>query len=214
MITFLRVSKSIVYREKGRALPRPSLRVFANCTATIPHSLFASVESDEAEIKTAFLQLVFGTLKPDRGRVFTHGVRCSPVLNLSGHAGPLLVPQITVRENIGFQSRLSHFSASAALDFVADACDCRNDLDQTVALLKPLLRRAIEASIFSLIPYDCYLVDHFDLLPDFAKIQLYYVAKSRGAGLLFSSSRPGVSKQFRDATISLDDGALVCENVA
>jgi hypothetical protein len=77
-----------------------------------------------------------------------------------------------------------------------------------VKLLKWPIKRAIEATIFTALPYDCYLVDQIDTIPAFAQMQLYYAAQQRNAGLLFSSGAIALARQIRDSTIAISAGTV------
>src|SRR5579863_7181083 len=120
MIQFVRASKTLVARHAAEM--KEVAVVLAGCSAIIPSSVCASVENENSEIKTAFLQLLFGSLKPDSGRVVADKTRLSPVINLRGGAG-LLLPMLTVKENIHFQARFAHLSARRMVDFVTSFCD-------------------------------------------------------------------------------------------
>ncbi len=228
MIQFVKASKTLSLPQSGAPDKKTRLVILDACSAAIPSSMCASVESESSEVRSTFLQIVFGSIKPDKGCVIADKVRISPVLNLEG-ATALLVPSMTVRDNINFQARLAHIKSKLMVDFVCSFCDgaevlntptsnpfcdCAKALDTPVNKLKFPMRRAIEAGIIAMVDYDCLLVDHFDLLPDFVRTQLCQVAKERGAGLFFTTTNPGVAKRIRESTIEIADGKLTLETAA
>lgn len=198
--------------------------ILKNCTTVLDGSTFSNVAHEDVDVASTFLQLVYGSVKPDRGRLVNEGDRISPVIALGGRSD-LLIPTLTVRENIQFQARLSHIDSGLIARQIFPMYDLfretlraaghRIELPSAGALLdSPLnsvafpLRRLIELGIFTTIPYDCYLVDRLELLPEFAQAYLFEIAWHRGAGVFFATSRAPVAARFRDSTIAIVNGQL------
>jgi capsular polysaccharide transport system ATP-binding protein len=203
MIQFIGVSKLLDDRSQG---PRLFLR---EVTAALPTDKVCDIETEgnDAVQKSHFLRLTCGAVKPERGKIHYGHLRVSPLLN-AGNIPTLLFNQMTVRQNVMFQARMSHFNTHRLMEFVAESCSLQDKLDKPLATLNWPMRRAVEASIFTAIPYDCYLIDFLETVPDFALLQLYFAAKKRGAGIFFASSKPALGESYRDMSIVLRAGQL------
>ena len=202
-ILLLDVSKRMPANPAGPAAP-----ALSGVTLRVPRNEIISLEGGEALHRTALLRLLGGVLALEKGRVVADGQRVSPILNDGGAAGALLTPALTVRSNIRFQARLSHISPELLTEFVLSSCDCAASIDKTASSLPWPLKRAIEATIFTAIPFDYYLVDQLETIPNFAQMQLYYAAQSRQASLIFATSRPHLAAQFRSLSLVMEGGSL------
>lgn len=182
--------------------------VLRNATVAMNVQSVVQVEHELPQVKTTFLKLIAGSLAPDKGAIITKGIRVSPLINEAGEVSPLLVGTLSVRENIKFQSRLGHVKPGTMTDFVVSIARCGSLLDKQVMRLQPPMRRTIEAIMFLTIPFDVYLVDHAQVLPEVVQETAAAIVKQRGAGLLFASARPQVAQRFAGANIVLRDGSL------
>jgi capsular polysaccharide transport system ATP-binding protein len=189
--------------------PHPLLLrdVLKDASIVIPPALAIEIDAADPTERSLILRLIYGSVKPDRGRILKEGTLVSPILNDGGAAGPLLAPTLTVRENIRFQSSLSHAPYKLLLDFVVAACECEAQLEKPANSLKWPLKRAVEACLFAALPYDFYLVDQLETIPNFAQLQLYAGARGRGAGLIFTTGQSRLAAEVRDLTLLIRDGA-------
>lgn len=181
--------------------------LLSNASIDLPADHFIEFKCPPETRRELLFDLVSGTISPEKGHVMRNGLRVSPLLNRGGNAS-LLFNGFTLRENIAFQANISFVKARMIEDFVVSVCDCAPQMGQPLAKLAPRLRRAAEVAIFTVIPYDCYLIDKFNVLPDLVQMQVAYAAKRRGAGLFFGSEKNGNKIDFRDAYLHLSEGAL------
>jgi ABC-type polysaccharide/polyol phosphate transport system ATPase subunit len=213
VIRFLHASKTVKFAGKNSVLLSHALSVVVlrDATTALDVRTVAEIAHELPYAKTTFMKLITGSLAPDKGSVITKGVRVSPVINEGGEAAPLLMGILSVRENIEFQARLGHVKPGTMTDFVVSVADCGTLLDAQVRRLQPAMRRVIEAVMLLTVPFDLYLVDHAQALPEVVQETVVEVVKQRGAGLLFASARPQVGQRFAEAKILLRDGSLSCE---
>jgi ABC-type polysaccharide/polyol phosphate transport system ATPase subunit len=203
LICFIGVTKIFEDPKHGARL------LLRDVTAAIPGDRFCEIESEDNDpvAKTLLLRLASGAVRPDRGRIYRKRLRVSPLIN-AGNIPTLVFNQMTLRQNISFQAKLANFDAKRLTEFVAESCSLQDKVDKSLAHMDWPTRRAIEATIFTAIPYDCYLIDYVDFVPDFAQMQLYFAAKQRGAGMLFASLRPAVARAYRDMSVVVRGGEL------
>lgn len=225
MIRFIKATK-LLGPSSAR---RKSAFVLQHCTAAVSTSSIANINAGNDEVRTAFLELLYGSVKLESGMLLRDGVRFSPIINLGGGSG-LLIPTLTVRENIHYQARLSHADAKIITDFVVSVCDEYAPVlnaavgkaqvpvggallaGGTAKLAFPM-RRVLEAAIVMAAPYHCYLADQFELLPDIVRSPMHDLARRRGAGLIFATGNPAVARMFGESTISLRDGKIFIESL-
>lgn len=153
--------------------------------------------------KTTLLQLLSGKLRPDQGEVIGAD-SLSPVIN----AGGLLHPQLSAVENIRFLARAYGFDP----DDMLMAVDALQLLD--FPLDKPLKgqdgsqRKALEAAIVFLLPFQCYLVDELGQLDADLVARCMDSLADRQAGIVFTTSQSRLASQYADAAVLIDDGLL------
>ena len=216
-VHFVQVTKSAKKENAGLVATLKGLRssnkpdqdlILSNVSLTLPQGSIISVEGGNNDHRLLLLKLINGSARPDRGKILSRGVRVSPVLNHGGVAGTLLVPGLTVRENIAFQAQLSHVPTKLILDFVVSASDCKKQLDSLARTLNWRQRWAIETVLFAAIPYDYYLIDRFETVPNFAQVQLYFAAQRRNATLIFATNQPNLTAQFRETALVMESGSV------
>jgi len=201
MIQLANVTKRADARVNGSSF------LLKDASINLPVDCFVELTCPLDLRREMFFDLISGVTSPDRGFVIRRGVRFSPLLNRGG--GPsLLQNNMSLRENIRFQAAISFIPPRLISDFVVEVCDCADNLDDPIAVLPHPKRRAAEAAMFTVIPYDCYLVDQFNSLPDIIQMQLAYAAKSRGAGVYFGATKTGSRIDFRDANLYFKGGSL------
>ncbi len=218
-IHLVRVSKAVDSKPAGASKPaaasaalwpKPVSRTVAlwDVSLTVPCNKVISVEGGGNDHRLMLLRLLHGSSRPDRGAVVSHGVRVSPILNYGCVAGTLLIPGLTVRENIAFQAQLSHMPVKLLTEFVVSASDCAKELDAFARTLNWRFRWAVETALFAAIPYDYYLVDQFDKVPSFVQMQLFYAAQRRNAALIFATNQPNVTAKFREIALVMASGSV------
>ena len=213
MIRFLNASKTVQFAGKNSVLLTHTLSavVLRDVTVALDVRTAVEIEHELPLVRTTFMKLITGSLAPDKGSIITKGVRISPVINEAGAVAPLLVGVLSVRDNIAFQSRLAHVKPGVMTDFVVSLADCGSLLDAPVGRLQPSMRRTIETVMVLTVPFDVYLIDQAQSLPEAVQETVVAVVKGRGAGLLFASTRPQVGQRFAEAKVLLRDGSLNCE---
>jgi hypothetical protein len=204
MIRFANVTK-----RAPIALNDGSPFLLKNASINLPVDWFIELESPLKFRREQFFDLVSGVILPDRGHILRKGIRVSPLLNRPTANASLLFNHFTLRENINFQARLSFIRPSLIADFVETACATTGPMfDQKMSGFAPKLRVSIEAAIFTIIPFDCYLIDQFNTLPELLQMELAYAIKFRRAGLYFSIFDRFKQMNFRRVKLSFESHML------
>jgi capsular polysaccharide transport system ATP-binding protein len=201
MIQFANVTKGIPIP------PNSSLVLMKDASINLPVNQFIEVTNPVEKLKEQFFDLFSGVASPDKGYILRNGARISPLLSRRGNAS-LLFSTSTLRENIEFQAQISFIRPRLIMDFVEAVCQIGPHYDEKLSRLTPVVRSAVEVAIFTVIPFDCYLVDHLNNLPDIIQLQLIYAARRRGAGLYFSSAARRRRLDFHHGALSFGNGAL------
>ncbi|WP_136635908.1 ABC transporter ATP-binding protein [Pseudooceanicola onchidii] len=111
--------------------------------------------------KSSLLQLLSGTLRPDRGRVLRHGSVSWPV----GFQGSFH-PDLTGAENTRFVARLYGIDTTDLADYVSDFADLGGHFHQPVRVYSAGMKARLAFAISTGIPFDTYLIDEVTSVGD------------------------------------------------
>lgn len=198
--------------EQGSTAPKPGSVKSASLARTI-HSYLRSfrkvaVLSRVPAPATQALHFVAGSERDPDARLPGKGLQYSPIVNAGGIPAASFVPQITVRDNINFFARLHGVDAAALARLVDAGLQLGSRLSEPVRELDAPLKRAVEASVIAALPYDCYLIDRFEMLHADLRDLLICAARRRGSGLVFATIDSALAQQSANACLVLNGGGV------
>jgi capsular polysaccharide transport system ATP-binding protein len=197
MIHLLSVAKS--YIGSGGA----PMVVFRPTSVSIPADRRVAVLGERGTGKTVLLRLLAKIEAPDQGEVI-QAVRLSPVIGVTG----LFHPQLTGLENIRFVARVFDIDADRLTLAVDAFCGAGGRLGEAVRLQEPADRRAMEAAVVAILPFDCYLIDNTGMLGSEILERCFEAASRREAGVIFATSNPRLVRQFANFVVAIGDATL------
>lgn len=182
--------------------------VLAGVTASLPRQNRVAILGRDRHALTTTLCLLAGSELPDRGRILAPGLRCSPIVNLAGRSGSVLALQLSALDNITFFASRHGLDKIRLLSLVESVCHFGPRLRSPIMECEPRLRRALEVSLVTALPYDCYLVDWINEIELALAWQLFAVARERRAGLIFTMSNTQRADTFGEFGAVVRDGKL------
>jgi capsular polysaccharide transport system ATP-binding protein len=197
LIHLLSVAKS--FTSRGR-VPKVVLRP---TTAALPADRRVALLGQKRAGKTVLLRMLAGIEAPDQGEVFAP-LQLSPLVN----SGGLFHPQLTGIENIRHFARMFGIDADRLTLAVDAFCGIGTLLSQPVKSQDANHRKAMEAAVTAVLPFDCYLVDDMQqFAPEMAE-RYFDAASQRQAGVIFATSNPRLARQFAEFVVVIRDGTL------
>ena len=149
------------------------------------------------------LRMLAGVEPPDQGEVFAP-LQLSPLVN----SGGLFHPQLTGTENIRLFARMFGIDGDRLTVAVDAFCGMGIRLDQPVKIQDASDRKAMEAAVTAVLPFDCYLVDDMQQFESEITKRFFDAASQRQAGVIFSTSNPRFARQFAEFAVVIRDGTL------
>ncbi len=195
-IRLLGVSKSF----RGGGVPTLVLRP---TTVDLPADRRVAVLGSRRSGKSTLLDLLFGTVAPDRGRVCAP-FPFSPVVN----AGGFLHPQMTALENIRTIARMLGLDAEPLMLSVAALAGEGVHWQDPLRAHGAAHRKALEAAIATVLPFGCCLLDDVGQLPAALLARCIAAAGERGAGMIFTTANPGLARQMGEVVLVIADATL------
>jgi ABC-type polysaccharide/polyol phosphate transport system ATPase subunit len=162
----------------------------------------------DARVISSIMLLLTGSMAPDKGEISRGRIRCSPLINSAGTPGAALLAQYTSADNIRRFAELYSVDRQKLMDSVENACSLGAYLNLPVKKMQWPMRRSLEAAIITALPFDCYFADRLHSLESGLVWRLFYAAKVRGAGIIYSAQRlpPGIRRSSTAAVAA--NGAL------
>lgn len=200
MIHFDRVTKTFLLRGGARR------RVLSDLTLTLPHRNIGVLGRNGAG-KSTFLQLIAGTLDPDRGRV-QRDVRVSWPIGFRGS----FHGQLTGLENIRFVARVYGVEEQAVIDYVAAFAEIGPFMNEPVRTYSSGMAARLAFGLSMALKFDTYLVDELLSVGD-ARFQkksraAFNELLSRSRMIMVSHSVPAL-REYCDCGLVVSNGSAV-----
>lgn len=193
------IKKGFWYR--GRYKP-----VFRKLDFTLPSGKSLALLGGNGEGKSTLLQIIAGTLRPDRGHVWSDGTISYPV----GFGGSFH-RELTGAQNTRFLARVYGVDTDELEDFVQDFADIGRHFHMPIRTYSSGMKSRLTFGISMGIPFDTYLVDEVTAVGDarFKKKSraLFRDRMKQASAILVSHSMKDV-RRFCDAGIVLSNGRL------
>jgi capsular polysaccharide transport system ATP-binding protein len=190
MIQLLDVSKAY---KSGRGEPKV---LFNTASIQMPLDCRVAVLGRKRAGKSTLLQMLAGKARPDRGLIITPN-DISPVIN----SGRLLYPQLTGAENVQFIARVYGVEFERLLLAMEALQPGLLDFQRLVRLQLMDSRRALEAAMMTVLPFECYLYDDIGQLEPTLLERCFDAAYQRHASVVFSTADPKLALRFAEFVV-------------
>ncbi|MFT6773234.1 MAG: capsular polysaccharide transport system ATP-binding protein [Paracoccaceae bacterium] len=200
MIRLENVSKSFPLKDGGRR------DVVRNLSMTIPRGRSLALLGRNGAGKSSLLQLISGTLKPDRGRV-ERGCSVSFPLGFAGSFHNAL----TGAQNIRFVARIYGVNEDALMLFVDQFAELGEYLGQRVAVYSSGMKARLAFGVSMGLGFDVYLVDEITAVGDAnfrSKCLDMFERRLAQADVIMVSHSMPTLRAFCDSGLVLENGRL------
>jgi len=184
MIHLVSVAKNFHLHDGGTKL------VLLPTTMDLPSDRPIAILGSKQQGKSVFLRLLSGVETPTQGAVMSDA-RFSPVIR----NGVLFRRKLSLIENIRFVARIMNFNPDELATAVDEFCRSGDAPARSAHGESDEHRKAAELALFSLLAFDCYLVDEIWLLPEVPRRQLFDAAAERNAGVIFATSLSRLARE-------------------
>lgn len=199
MIQFEHLTKSFWTRDGPKVVARDINMIF-------PSGRSVGLLGRNGAGKSTLMQMIGGTVKPDKGTIRIKGSMSWPV----GFAGSFH-GDLTGQQNTKFIARVYGVDTDELLDFVEDFAELGAHFYLPVRSYSSGMKSRLAFGISIGIPFDTYLVDEVTSVGDAAfrrKSRLVFEERMRGAGAVVVSHGMTDMRQLCDAGAVLEDGVL------
>jgi capsular polysaccharide transport system ATP-binding protein len=200
MIRFRNVSKSFPLTGGGRRT------IVENLEMMIPRGRSLALLGRNGSGKSSLLQLVAGTMKPDRGRVER---TCSVSFPL-GFAGSFH-NALTGAQNIRFVARIYGVNEGALMAFVDDFAELGAYLNQRVGVYSSGMKARLAFGVSMGLGFDVYLVDEVTAVGDAnfrAKCLEMFERRLAASDVIMVSHAMATLRVFCDSGLVLENGRI------
>lgn len=156
--------------------------------------------------KTTLMQLIAGTMRPNKGRVVSDGTISWPV----GFGGSFH-PDLTGAQNIRFIARIYGVDTDELIAFVEDFADLGKHFAMPVRSYSSGMKSRLTFGASFGIQFDTYLVDEVTAVGDAAfrrKSQALFQERMKTSSAILVTHEMAQVRSFCDAAILLEDGHL------
>ena len=199
MIRLHRLSKGFWYQ--GRFKP-----VIRGVSLTLPTGKSLALLGENGAGKSTLLQIVSGSLRPDRGHVWSDGAISFPV-GLRGS----LHRDMTGAQNTRFLARVYGVDSEELSDFVQDFAEIGRHFHMPIRTYSSGMKARLTFGISMGIPFDTYLVDEVTAVGDARfkrKSRAVFRDRMQRAGAIMVSHSMSDLRSYCDAAILLYRGQL------
>mgnify|MGYP003653376343 CR=1 FL=1 len=200
MIRLENVSKSFSLKGGGRKT------VVQNLNMVIPRGRSLALLGRNGAGKSSLLQLIAGTLKPDRGRV-ERGCSVSFPLGFAGS----FHNQLTGAQNIRFVARIYGVNEEALMEFVESFAELGEYVNQRVALYSSGMKARLAFGVSMGLGFDVYLVDEITAVGDAnfrRKCFAMFERRLADADVIMVSHAMPTLRAFCDSGLVLENGRI------
>jgi capsular polysaccharide transport system ATP-binding protein len=180
--------------------------VIDNLTSELPTGKSLALLGMNGAGKSTLMQLIAGTLRPDRGRVVSDGTISWPV----GFGGSFH-PDLTGAQNVRFIARLYGVDTDELVAFVEDFAELGRHFNMPVRSYSAGMKSRLTFGASFGIRFDTYLVDEVTAVGDAAfrrKSQALFKDRMDTSSAILVSHEMGQVRSFCDAAIVLEKGQL------
>lgn len=199
MIRFENLSKSFWVRGERKL-------VIDNLTLTLPTGNSLALLGRNGAGKSTLMQIIAGTMRPDRGRVISNGSISWPVA-----LGGSFHPDLTGAQNVRFVARIYGVDTDSLIAFVEDFAELGKHFHMPVRTYSSGMKSRLTFGASMGIKFDTYLVDEVTAVGDAAfkrKSKAVFRNRMESSGAILVSHNMRELREFCNAGIILDQGRL------
>lgn len=199
MIHFEHLTKSFRIRGERKL-------VIDDLNMTLPSGRSLALLGRNGAGKSTLLQLIAGTLRPDRGRIWSDGSISWPV----GFGGSFH-RELTGAQNVRFIARIYGVDTDSLLEFVEDFTELGKYFHMPVRSYSSGMRSRLTFGTSMGIHFDTYLVDEVTAVGDAAfkrKSKAVFRERMKTSSAIMVNHSMGQIRQFCDAGLVLEHGRI------
>jgi capsular polysaccharide transport system ATP-binding protein len=194
--------------HKGFPLRNNWNQVISNASFVINKGESVAILGRNGAGKSTLMQLISGSLRPDRGQIRRVGTLSWP-LGFSGH----FHPKITGLQNVRFVARIYGQSQRKLIDYVESFCELGEYLHMPVQSYSSGMKAKLAFGVSMAMEFDYYLVDEITAVGDAkfeAESQQVFQNKLQSSGMIMISHSMETLRHHCSAGIVIENGQLEC----
>jgi len=199
MIRFENLTKSFWVRGQRKV-------IIDNLNMTLPTGRSLGLLGLNGAGKTTLMQIIAGTMHPDRGRVVSDGSISWPV----GFAGSFH-PDLTGAQNVRFLARIYGVETEDLVAFVEEFAEIGEHFYAPIRTYSAGMKSRLTFGASMGVQFDTYLIDEVTAVGDAAfrkKSQALFLSRMEYASAILVSHEMGQMRNYCDAGIVLHQGKL------
>jgi len=173
-------------------------------TLRLPRSVNVAIIGRNGAGKSTILNMISGTLKPDKGEIISHGQTSWPM----GFSGGFH-PELTGRQNARFVARIYGVDTEELEAYVEEFAELDHFLDMPVRTYSSGMKARLAFGVSLAARFDCYLVDEITGVGDARfkkKCQAAFKERVETAQLIMVSHSEHTLKSYCQSALLLDQG--------
>lgn len=199
MIRFENLTKTFVLQGQRKTVAK-------NINVTFPTGVSIALLGRNGAGKSSLLEMVAGSISPDRGKIIIEGSVSWPV----GFAGSFH-KDLTGAQNVRFIARIYGVDTAGLLDFVEDFAELDKHFHLPFRTYSSGMRSRLAFGVSMGIRFDTYLVDEVSAVGDAAfkmKSNKVFTQRLRESGAIVVSHSMRMVRQQCQAGAVLENGTL------
>jgi capsular polysaccharide transport system ATP-binding protein len=194
----------VAVQKSNRDPPHGALRVTLRpTTLTMPVDRRIAVLGKKRSANSSFLRLLAGVTAPTSGKVISQA-RLSPILK----SNELFHYSFNGLENIRHYARILNMSPNQLFLAINRLSENAGSLGGPIRDEEQGWRDEAIVALFTLLPFDCYLIDEISQYGETMIRRHLDVVAQRGAGLIFTTTSVRWTRYYAEAAIVVRDGAV------